>query len=50
MCVESVAYADFNEASVDGGLLLLRELDRRLGLVHRVAAVLSDPRDPEKFA
>ena len=34
------------EVSSDGGLLLLREVDRRLGLTRRVAAVLDDPRDP----
>lgn len=37
------------DISGDGGLLLLRELDRRLGLVNRVAAVLSDRRDPDKI-
>ena len=37
------------DISSDGGLLLLRELDRRLGLVDRVAAVLCDPRDPDKI-
>jgi hypothetical protein len=33
--------------SSDGGLLLLREVDRRLKLTERVAAVLHDPRDPD---
>jgi hypothetical protein len=33
--------------SSDGGLLLLREVDRRLKLTERAAAVLDDPRDPE---
>jgi hypothetical protein len=33
--------------SSDGGLLLLREVDRRLRLTERMAAVLHDPRDPD---
>jgi hypothetical protein len=37
------------DISSDGGLLLLRELDRRLGLVQSAAAVLCDPRDPDKI-
>ena len=32
--------------SSDGGALLLRQVDRRLGLVDALAAVLPDPRDP----
>jgi hypothetical protein len=35
------------EVSSDGGLLLLREADRRLGLVAALDAVLVDPRDPD---
>ena len=40
---------DFGGGAVssDGGLLLLREVDRRLKLTERVAAVVPDPRDPE---
>jgi hypothetical protein len=34
------------EVSSDGGILLLREADRRLGLVAALDAVLPDPRDP----
>ena len=30
----------------DGGLLLLREVDRRLGLIARVDELIADPRDP----
>jgi hypothetical protein len=30
----------------DGGLLLLREVDRRLDLIRRIDAVIPDPRDP----
>src|SRR5215207_3454285 len=32
--------------SSDGGVLLLREADRRLGLLQALDAVLPDPRDP----
>ena len=35
------------EVSSDGGLLLVREIDRRLKLTERVAKVLHDPRDPD---
>jgi hypothetical protein len=35
--------------SSDGGLMLLRQLDRRLGLSKTVARVLSDPRDPDRI-
>lgn len=35
------------EVSSDGGLLLIREVDRRLKLTERAAAVLPDPRDPD---
>lgn len=34
------------EVSSDGGVLLLREADRRLGLLKALDAVLPDPRDP----
>jgi hypothetical protein len=37
------------EVSSDGGVLLLRQLERRLGLLQRAASVLSDPRDPERI-
>jgi hypothetical protein len=33
----------------DGGLLLLRRVDERIGLSRAVAAVLSDPRDPARI-
>jgi hypothetical protein len=36
------------EASSDSGLLLLREVDRRLGLTRRLAACLHDGREPGK--
>jgi hypothetical protein len=34
------------DVSSDGGILVLREADRRLGLVKALDAVLPDPRDP----
>lgn len=37
------------EVSSDGGLPLIRKLDRRLGLIDSVAGALSDPRDPERI-
>ena len=42
--------ADFNGGSItsDGGALLLREVDRRLGLIDRLDAVIPDPRDPSR--
>jgi len=43
--------ADFSggELSSDGGLLLLRQVDRHLGLSHAAAAAIPDPRDPERI-
>lgn len=35
------------EVSSDGGVMLLREADRRLGLTRALDAVLPDPRHPE---
>ena len=35
--------------SSDGGLMLLREVDRRVGLSSAVAKALHDPRDPEQI-
>jgi hypothetical protein len=37
---------DGGDVSSDGGLLLLRQLERRLGLLKAVAKVLPDPRTP----
>ena len=37
---------DGGDVSSDGGLLLLRQVERRLGLLKAVAKVLPDPRDP----
>jgi hypothetical protein len=43
--------ADFEggDISSDGGLLLLRQVDERIGLSRAAAAVLSDPRDPTRI-
>jgi len=43
--------ADFNGGRLvsDGGLLLLREVDRQTGLTAALADCLSDPRDPAKI-
>lgn len=43
--------ADFSggELSSDGGMMLLRQVDERIGLTRAAAAVLSDPRDPHRI-
>jgi len=43
--------ADFSggDLSSDGGLLLLRQIDRYLGLSRAAAAAIPDPRDPERI-
>ena len=33
--------------SSDGGILLLREVEQRLGVANRMAACINDPRAPE---
>ena len=43
-----VARFDGGRLSSEGGLLALREIERRLGLAERLAACLKDPRAPEK--
>ncbi len=40
---------DGGAVSSDGGLPLLRKLERRLGLLEAVARTLADPRDPERI-
>ena len=40
------AVFDADPISSDGGALLLRQVDRRLGLLDSLAAALPDPRDP----
>lgn len=37
------------EVTSDGGVLLLRQVDRRLGLTAAVDRALIDPRDPERL-
>ena len=46
-----VIEADFGggDLSSDGGLLLLRQVDRHLGLSRAAAAAIPDPRDPERI-
>jgi hypothetical protein len=46
-----VIEANFNggDLSSDGGLMLLRRVDERIGLTRAVAAVFSDPRDPARI-
>src|SRR6201981_4027927 len=43
-----VARCDGGRLSSEGGLLALREIERRLGLADRLAGCLKDPRMPEK--
>jgi DDE family transposase len=43
-----VARFDGGRLSSEGGLVVLREVERRLGLADRLAACLKDPRAPEK--
>lgn len=43
-----VAVCDQEHGSSDGGALLLKAADDRLGLTQRLAACLSDPRDPSR--
>ena len=40
---------DGGDVSSDGGLPLLRRLERRLGLLEAVARAVADPRDPERI-
>ncbi|MDW8469318.1 MAG: IS1380 family transposase [Burkholderiales bacterium] len=40
---------DGGDVSSDGGLLLLRRLEHRLGLLDAVAGVLADARDPQRI-
>ena len=42
-----VARFDGGQLSSDGGLLVLREVERRLGVADRLAACIDDPRDPD---
>jgi hypothetical protein len=44
-----VARFDGGQLSSDGGLLALREVERRLGIAERLAACIEDPRAPERI-
>ena len=43
-----VARFDGGEMSSDGGVLVLREVEERIGLADRLAGCLVDTRDPER--
>ena len=43
-----IARFDGGQLSSDGGLLALREVERRLGIAERLAACIADPRLPER--
>ena len=45
---EVIACFDGGRTTSDGGGLLLREIDKRYGVTDTIAAVLHDPRDPER--
>jgi len=44
-----IARFDGGHLSSDGGLLVLREVERRLDVAGRLAACIMDPRDPERI-
>ena len=44
-----IAHFDGGQLTSDAGGLLLREVDRRLSLTARLAACITDPRDPGKI-
>jgi Transposase DDE domain group 1 len=44
-----IARFDGGHLSSDGGLLVLREVERRLDVAGRLAACLTDPRDPDRI-
>jgi len=43
-----IARFDGGRLSSDGGLLVLREVESRLDVAGRLAACITDPRDPER--
>jgi Transposase DDE domain group 1 len=45
---EVVARFDGGSLSSDGGVLILREIERRLRVAERLAACIADPRDPAR--
>jgi Transposase DDE domain group 1 len=44
-----LARCDADAMSADGGLLVLRQIEQRLGLAERFAACLTDPRDQKRI-
>jgi hypothetical protein len=48
-CLRRKVAANFNggDVSSDGGVLLLRQVDQRLGLTKQLATVVPDPRNPD---
>src|SRR5215218_10140104 len=44
-----IARFDGGQLSSDGGLLALREVERRYGIADRLAACINDPRSPERI-
>lgn len=44
----TVVRADGQQVSSDGGVILLRQMDERLGLTQRMSALLGDPRDASR--
>ncbi len=46
---EIVARFDADHMSSDGGLLVLREIEQRLGIAKRLAGCIRDPRDPTRI-
>lgn len=44
----TVLSADGQQVSSDGGVILLRQVDERLGLTERMSALLGDPRDASR--
>ena len=43
-----VARFDGGQLSSDGSVLMLREIEQRLGIADRLAACVTDPRDPQR--
>ena len=48
-CKKVVVTFDGGELSSDGGLLVLREVEQRLGVADRLAACIVDPRAPDQI-
>ena len=48
-CKKVVATFDGGKQSSDGGILVLREIEQRLGVADRMAACIVDPRAPDQI-